>query len=75
MFITTLRIGQGVTIGDDTFVRVDDKKGNYVKLSIKAPRTRKVDVIPDGILPPRFVTGVRPQERQPRILTAQACGT
>lgn len=56
MLVLSLRIGQAVTIGEEAFVRAEEKSGRYVKLAIET--MHKVDIIADGILPRRFIEGV-----------------
>lgn len=61
----TIKIGQGIQIGDDTVIRIDQKSGQTVKVSIASPRgpivvlAGKLAPSRDGEMrPKRFTTGI-----------------
>ncbi|WP_420354834.1 hypothetical protein [Bartonella choladocola] len=58
MLALTVRVGQAVQIGEEAVVRVEDKSGRRVKLVI-ATRHTPINIIDTGIIPARFVVGLK----------------
>jgi len=72
MFCITVRCGQVVQIGDAAAVKVAHKSGQSVRLII-ATALAPIEVLADGIIPPRFTTGITGQPR--RILEGAAAAS
>jgi len=58
MYVTTVQIGQAVQLGDIGVVKVKERSGNSVKLGFAMPSVFPITLIPSGVIPPKFVTGV-----------------
>ncbi|WP_421849929.1 hypothetical protein [Oricola sp.] len=76
MLKLSLRIGQGVTLGDPddgdwAFLKLEEKSGHYAKVAISSSLT-PIKIIPDGIAPRRFTDGITGKRKPflPRILEA-----
>lgn len=64
IFRTSLRVGEAVQIGPDVVVRVEQKTGQFVSLAIAAMlHIAPIEIIPSGIIPARFTTGVTGQRK------------
>lgn len=63
MLTLSVRIGQAVQIGDAAVVKVQDKSGRMVKLTF-ATAIAPIRILADGIIPPRFTTGISGEVRR-----------
>lgn len=68
MLKLSVKIGEAVQIGDVACVGVDERKGQSVYLTIATARTNPVRIIPSGIIPREFTTGIT-GERRPSLAT------
>jgi hypothetical protein len=66
MFSKTLRVGEAVEIGDVAAVRVEEKSGCRVKLSLFTDLP--IRMLNEGIIPPRYTYGLVTPPR--RVLEA-----
>jgi hypothetical protein len=61
----TIRVGEALQIGDDTVIRIDQKSGQQVKVSVSSPRGPVVGLKgalaparSGELLPKRYTTGI-----------------
>lgn len=63
MLSLTVRVGQAVQIGEVAVVKVCEKSGRCVRLAF-ATEVAPIRLLADGIIPPRFTTGITGQPRR-----------
>jgi hypothetical protein len=61
--VWTVREGEALQIGDAAVVRVEEKSGRRVRLVI-ATLMSPIHLIPSGIFPDRFTTGITGEPRR-----------
>lgn len=64
MLSLTVKVGQAVKLGDVGYIKVEDKYGRNVKL-VFAMDIKPIKIIPTGIIPPEFTTGIIKRSEQP----------
>lgn len=58
MLTLTVREGQAVQLGDVGAIRINKKYGRAVNMTFFMENVAPIRIIADGIIPPRFTTGI-----------------
>lgn len=71
MLTLGLKVGQAVQMGDVACVKIVAREGSTIRLGF-ATDIAPIRIIPSGIIPERFIHGIRPESRTPMPRLAAA---
>jgi len=64
MLVLSMKVGEALTIGEECYIRFDEKSGRNIRVAIAT--VHAVNRVPTGVIPTRYITGILQKPEQLR---------